>query len=543
MGGHQPGRVGCPALAGVGRIAAWGHRRADSGVRPQKDRGRRGEARRQADRKPPGGADLLAGSSALCTAPFHRSASVTCVRLLVYAPTAMQVVTVGQATAFESRRYAPTGVGVGWMRHRVPFHRSARVWWERHTGKGQAIPVPVQADSEVQDTLDRKSPCVPGGLGVDCTVQVVPVSRSASVPAFVPPTAMHAVTDWHQTPLRPPGVCWVGVRWTVHREPSHRSANVPVGLSEESAEAPTPMQAAGAGHATPMKRLLGGLDGVGADTSLQAWPFQRSARTNCLPVPVGFEVPTAMQLDAEAHETAVNPGACAPAGFGVGCTVQCSPFQCSARVPASDPPTATQSVSETQVTQFSNAPGREGIFCSRQVRPFHRCARVSETPRLLLVLPTATQADCAVQATPKRLLAPAPGGLGVGWTFQVEPFHRSASVAGDWFSPGRMENPTARQPVAEVHATPNSWLTAPPGRRGVGWIAQLLPSHRSANVPVGLPKESKETPTPMQAARAGHATPMKRLLGGLDGVGADTSLQAWPFHRSAKVTSVPELFP
>ena len=59
----------------------------------------------------------------------------------------------------------------------------------------QAIPKPVQADSEVHYTLVSKSPCVPGGLGVDCTVQVVPVSRSASVPAFVPPTAMHAVTD------------------------------------------------------------------------------------------------------------------------------------------------------------------------------------------------------------------------------------------------------------------------------------------------------------------------------------------------------------
>jgi len=43
-----------------------------------------------------------------------------------------------------------------------------------------------------------------------------------------------------------------------------------------------------------------------------------------------------------------------------------------------------------------------------------------------------------------------------------------------------MEDPTARQPVAEVQATPISWLIAPPGRRGVGWIAQLLPSHRSA---------------------------------------------------------------
>jgi len=39
----------------------------------------------------------------------------------------------------------------------------------------------VQADSEVQDTLPRKSPCVPGRLGVCTTVQVVPRSRSASL--------------------------------------------------------------------------------------------------------------------------------------------------------------------------------------------------------------------------------------------------------------------------------------------------------------------------------------------------------------------------
>jgi hypothetical protein len=51
--------------------------------------------------------------------------------------------------------------------------------------------------SEVQDTLPRKSPWVPGGLGVDSTLQVVPVSRSASVPALVLPVAMQAVADLH----------------------------------------------------------------------------------------------------------------------------------------------------------------------------------------------------------------------------------------------------------------------------------------------------------------------------------------------------------
>ena len=67
-----------------------------------------------------------------------------------------------------------------------------------------------------------------------------------------------------------------------------------------------------------------------------------------------------------------------------------------------------------------------------QVWPFHRCARVSEATRLLLVFPTAMHAEGDTQDAAFRLLAAAPGGLGVCSTRQVEPFHRSASVAGDW---------------------------------------------------------------------------------------------------------------
>ena len=63
-----------------------------------------------------------------------------------------------------------------------------------------------------------------------------------------------------------------------------------------------------------------------------------------------------------------------------------------------------------------------------QVWPFHRCARVSGVPRLLLVFPTAIQAERDTQDAAFRLLAAAPGGLGVRWTRQVLPSHRSASV-------------------------------------------------------------------------------------------------------------------
>ena len=72
----------------------------------------------------------------------------------------------------------------------------------------------------------------------------------------------------------------------------------------------------------------------------------------------------------------------------------------------------------------------------------------------------------------------------MGWIAQLLPFHRSASVAADWLLPPfRTEYPTAVQPVAEVQATPISWFIAPPSRPGVGWMAQLVPSHRSARLP------------------------------------------------------------
>src|SRR5215469_8333226 len=146
-------------------------------------------------------AEGAAGAVRAVDVPFGRHCSVS-----VFAPgpsfsnppAAMQVACAGQATEKLLRSPTPGSTGVGWMRQRAPFHRSARVCGGKPPG-AKAIPIPVQADSEVQDTLLRKSPCVPGGLGVRCTLQVVPLSRSASVPAFVLPAAMQAVTDWHQT--------------------------------------------------------------------------------------------------------------------------------------------------------------------------------------------------------------------------------------------------------------------------------------------------------------------------------------------------------
>src|SRR5215469_10010505 len=174
------------------------------------------------------------------------------------------------------------------------------------------------------------------------------------------------------------------------------------------------------------------------------------------------------------------------------------PFHRSASVPGgisvnglACPPTARQDDREGHETPVRLPPSAGlGVGWMVQVWPFHRCARVSEVPRLLLVFPTAMQAERDRQDAAFRLLAAAPGGLGVCWTRQEEPSHRSASVAGDWLSPPfGLEYPTARQPVAEVQATAINRLIAPPARWGVGWMAQLAPSHRSARAR-NAPEES-----------------------------------------------------
>jgi hypothetical protein len=58
-------------------------------------------------------------------------------------PNAVQAEDVGQATLLRKMFSPPGGLGVGWTRHLVPFHRSARVV------TGPELPTAVQAADEV----------------------------------------------------------------------------------------------------------------------------------------------------------------------------------------------------------------------------------------------------------------------------------------------------------------------------------------------------------------------------------------------------------
>ena len=137
--------------------------------------------------------------------PFQASASVPTglPELSKRMPTAMQADDVGHATLVRADA-GPEGLGVAWMAHLVPSHRSARV-----------LPVPefptaVQAELDAHDTPFREPPLA--GLGVAWMRHLAPLRRSARVvPLAVLPTAVHAGVEVHDTLLRSPPPAGLGV--------------------------------------------------------------------------------------------------------------------------------------------------------------------------------------------------------------------------------------------------------------------------------------------------------------------------------------------
>ncbi|HXC64684.1 MAG TPA: hypothetical protein VNZ67_10010, partial [bacterium] len=88
-------------------------------------------------------------------------------------------------------------------------------------------PAAMQAEGDVQDTASRKACTDPAGLGVGWMVQVVPFHRSARTrPLAVPPTAMQAEREAHDTLFSAPPPAGVGVGWIRQLVPFHRSARV-----------------------------------------------------------------------------------------------------------------------------------------------------------------------------------------------------------------------------------------------------------------------------------------------------------------------------
>src|SRR5262249_5889256 len=142
------------------------------------------------------------------------------------------------------------------MRHLPPLHRSARV----SGGKPVRLsPTAVQTVRVGQATPARKISWLPLGLGVAWTRHVRPFHRSASVLATVRfPTAVQAEAEVQATPLKPvlgPRGAGLKVGTIRHVRPSHRSATVPSDLPVVSNSLPTAMHDDRDVQATPFRSL------------------------------------------------------------------------------------------------------------------------------------------------------------------------------------------------------------------------------------------------------------------------------------------------
>ena len=113
------------------------------------------------------------------------------------------------------------------------------------------------------------------------------------------------------------------------------------------------------------------------------------------------------------------------------------------------------------------------------------------------VRPTAMQLDGLVQETPSKPLGSAPGRSGVFWISQVLPFQDSARLTGvlKLFAAG----PAAMQNEGIGQETAASPLAEARGRLGVGWMDHVLPFHRSAKVTC-VPELLISNPTASQDA-------------------------------------------
>src|SRR6266568_258231 len=247
--------------------------------------------------------------------PSHRSASVPASE----PPTAVHAEDDVQDTA---ERPAPAaGLGVRWMRQRVPFHRSASVPIGLPEASVRA-PTAVQTEDDVHATPLRKPPG-DEGAGTGWIRHFVPFHRSAKTPTGVPellkefPVAVQADGDVQDTlpswlGAAPAGL---GVGWMRHRLPFHRSARV-WGMPERSMESPAAVQAEAAVQATPTRRF-GPPARLGVGWMRHRAPFHRSARVWGMPER-SLENPAAVQADGDGQATVFRGANWAPAGVGVG---------------------------------------------------------------------------------------------------------------------------------------------------------------------------------------------------------------------------------
>jgi len=109
-----------------------------------------------------------------------------------------------------------------------------------------------------------------------------PVSASVAevAPTLVAPTAVHPVSEPHDTPLSEfnPALMMLGLDRSFHVVPFHTSTSV-----KENMEllAPTAAHEVGELHDTPASEMFDGLAGFGVRCTIQPCPRHTSATVSC----------------------------------------------------------------------------------------------------------------------------------------------------------------------------------------------------------------------------------------------------------------------
>src|SRR5215469_529147 len=213
-------------------------------------------------RTPPPCAGLGVGWMAQLV-PFHCSARVPALEL----PTAVHADAEVQDTPF--RKPPPAGFGMAWMLHLAPFHRSATA---RDT-PAVVMPAPtaMHADADVQATPSKPLNAIPDRLGVGRMRHEVPFHRSArlapspEVLTYVP-TAMHEFAAGQDTQNSwPVGTRGLGLGVIDHPPagPLAGAAEAPNRMAAAAVARQTAARPATAGAATPRARCAGIPDGRG----------------------------------------------------------------------------------------------------------------------------------------------------------------------------------------------------------------------------------------------------------------------------------------
>ena len=187
-------------------------------------------------------------------------------------------------------------------------------------------------------------------------------------------------------------------------------------------------------------------------------------------------------------------------------------------------PTAKQFDAGRHVTASNWAFAGLGVVAKDQVVPDHWSMKVG-----CVVLdsssPTAKQDVADTHATADSAGVTAPLGAAAAPTAQIVPSHCSSNVE---VPVDVLTAPTAKQTDAEGQATPSNSLNVEPAGVGLGVIVHAVPSQCSTSGTVGFP----DWPTAKQSVALTHVTAESYAKSAPAGVGAATSAQLVPFHAS-----------